>query len=347
MSRLTGNLVATFSRRTLLLASCSLSGVLERSYAQAIAMIHIILLGDSVFDNAAYVDRNPDVVRQLGQMLPQGRKATLLARDGAVISEIGSQLRGLPSDATHLVISVGGNDALHESGVLESSALSVADALTKLTEIGDGFGRAYGSMLTEVSRVGLPTAVCTIYEPRFPEAPRRKLAATALTLLNDKITRQTFARGLTLIDLRLICNEDADFANPIEPSARGGAKIAQAISKFAGGATPRRFRLDFDGGLGGEAEETALFLPVMRQVFAQSQQPARFRKVHLESRHLIRRRVPALQEVAMDGSSVKHSESEKRLKKQSRDRGNPPLQRAELAFLATTDLNPDPLLASG
>jgi hypothetical protein len=35
------------------------------------------------------------------------------------------------------------------------------------------------------------------------------------------------------------------------------------------------FRLDFDGGLGGEAEETALFLPVMRQVFAQSQQPGR------------------------------------------------------------------------
>ena len=173
-----------------------------------------------------------------GNWLFPGRKATLLARDGAVISEIGNQLRGLPSDATHLVISVGGNDALRESGVLESSALSVADALTKLTEIGDGFGRAYGSMLTEVSRVGPPTAVCTIYEPRFPEAPRRKLAATALTLLNDK-TRQAFARGLTLIDLRLICDDDADFANPIEPSARGGAKIAQAISKFAGGATPR------------------------------------------------------------------------------------------------------------
>ena len=44
----------------------------------------------------------------------------------------------------------------------------------------------------------------------------------------------------------------------------------------------------------------------------------------------------------MDGSSVPHSESEKRLKKRSRDRGNPPLLRAELAFLATTDLKPDP-----
>ena len=36
-----------------------------------------------------------------------------------------------------------------------------------------------------------------------------------------------------------------------------------------------QFQLDFDGGLGVEAEETPLFLPVMRQVFAQSQQPGR------------------------------------------------------------------------
>jgi hypothetical protein len=35
------------------------------------------------------------------------------------------------------------------------------------------------------------------------------------------------------------------------------------------------FRQDFDGGLGSEAEETALFLPILRQVFAQSQQPGR------------------------------------------------------------------------
>src|ERR1700730_9521094 len=35
------------------------------------------------------------------------------------------------------------------------------------------------------------------------------------------------------------------------------------------------FRLDFDGGLGGETQESALFLPVMRQVFAQLQQLGR------------------------------------------------------------------------
>ena len=106
-------------------------------------MKHITLLGDSVFDNAAYVGRELDVRHQLEQILPQGSKVTLLARDGAVISDIKFQLRGLPSDATHLVISVGGNDALHDTGVLEEAASSVADALTKLAAVGDRFSREY------------------------------------------------------------------------------------------------------------------------------------------------------------------------------------------------------------
>jgi hypothetical protein len=55
---------------------------------------------------------------------------------------------------------------------------------------------------------------------------------TALSLFNDIITRAAFAHRLPLIDLRLICNEEADYANPIEPSAKGGAKIAAAISRL-------------------------------------------------------------------------------------------------------------------
>ena len=35
-----------------------------------------------------------------------------------------------------------------------------------------------------------------------------------------------------MLDLRLICDEDADFANPIEPSAQGGEKIAAAIARL-------------------------------------------------------------------------------------------------------------------
>ena len=45
-------------------------------------MAHIVLLGDSVFDNAAYVPGDPDVRTQLQEKLPKKWKATLLAIDG-------------------------------------------------------------------------------------------------------------------------------------------------------------------------------------------------------------------------------------------------------------------------
>jgi hypothetical protein len=88
-------------------------------------------------------------------------------------------------------------------------------------------------MIDQVLQRRLPVAVCTIYEARFPEPVTRRLAATALTALNDAITREAFARGIDCIDLRILCDDDRDFANPIEPSVHGGAKIAKAILQFA------------------------------------------------------------------------------------------------------------------
>ena len=196
-------------------------------------MPHVVLLGDSIFDNAAYVAGGPDVVRQLRDILPSGWRATLNALDGAVIAGLPQQLQKLPSDATHLVVSAGGNDALGESGLLERKLTSMAEALELITAVRERFRSAYSRMLDQVLQRRLPLAVCTIYEARFPEAVTRRLAATALTALNDAITREAFARGVDCIDLRVLCDDDRDFANPIEPSVHGGAKIAKAILTFA------------------------------------------------------------------------------------------------------------------
>lgn len=206
-------------------------------------MSHIVLLGDSIFDNAAYVAGGPDVVRQLGDIVPGGWRATLRAVDGSMVENIAAQLARLPADASHLVLSVGGNDALDSIGVLEEPADSIAGALARLADIGDRFRSAYGDMLDAVLARRVPTVVCTIYEPRFPDPLLQRLGVTALTLFNDVITRAAFARGLPLIDLRLVCDRDEDFANPIEPSVKGGAKIAHAIRQvvtahtFGGGRT--------------------------------------------------------------------------------------------------------------
>jgi hypothetical protein len=58
------------------------------------------------------------------------------------------------------------------------------------------------------------------------------MAALALSVINDAITRQVFARRLSLLDLRLIFNDDHDFANAIEPGPLGGRKLAAAIDRF-------------------------------------------------------------------------------------------------------------------
>jgi lysophospholipase L1-like esterase len=193
---------------------------------------HVVLLGDSIFDNAAYVAGAPDVIRQVRKRLPQGSKATLVAVDGSKIGDVGRQLRRVPLDATHLVLSIGGNDALGSSDFLSAPARSTAEALSGLADIGDDFERGYLAMLTDVLAHELPTAICTIYYPRFPDAALQKMAVAALTVFNDCIVRAAFAHGLPLLDLRLICTEAGDYANPIEPSAQGGEKIARAIAEF-------------------------------------------------------------------------------------------------------------------
>jgi lysophospholipase L1-like esterase len=195
--------------------------------------MHIVLLGDSVFDNGAYVrSGEPDVVRQLRAKLPAGSETTLGAVDGAVAASVPGQLDRLPETATHLVVSAGGNDALRHMSVLEDASRSIADTLMRLAMIAGKFRESYAAMLQAVAARGRPTAVCTIYDPRFPDPRLQRLAVTALTLFNDAILRQAFAAGLPVLDLRLICDDDGDYANPVEPSARGGEKIADAIHRL-------------------------------------------------------------------------------------------------------------------
>jgi hypothetical protein len=195
-------------------------------------MSEVVLLGDSVFDNAAYVGGGPDVVTQLQQRLPDGWRASLLAVDGSVMASLPRQLSRLPGGASHLVVSVGGNDALGYSSILGSPSRSVADTLTKLADIQDRFRSEYAAAIDRILAIGLPTALCTIYDVRYPDPEQRRMAIMALGVINDCIIREAAGRGIPLLDLRLICGDDADFANPIEPSVKGGWKIAGAIASL-------------------------------------------------------------------------------------------------------------------
>ena len=211
-------------------------------------MKHIVLLGDSIFDNSSYVNPGElDVPNQLRSLVNNDCKVTNLAVDGNVTRHINNQLKNLPADATHLSVSVGGNDGLGHLSIFNQPVETIGEALQKMYLIGESFKKIYSSMLDNVLKHELPTSVCNIYYPRFDVRSlsrvehymstksngvnTQQIVMAAETIFNDAITYEIFKRKLLLIDLRVLCDEDKDFANPIEPSCIGGMKIAEAIKE--------------------------------------------------------------------------------------------------------------------
>jgi hypothetical protein len=191
-------------------------------------MGHVVLLGDSILDNAAYVSGGSPITEQLRMRLPRDWRVTILAKDGAIVTDIIQQLARIPEDATHLVVSAGGNDALDNSPLVNSpsadSETLLAELLTAIAE----FQAHYRQLVHALTLKLLPTLVCTVYDA-VPDL--RPAERTILSLFNDTIVRESAAARFPILDLRQVCVEPRDFSSvsPIEPSEIGGSKISRAI----------------------------------------------------------------------------------------------------------------------
>ena len=157
-------------------------------------------------------------------------EATLLAVDGSVTADIPDQVKRIPANATHLLLSVGGNDALGVSGILTMPASNASSVFLKLAEVRDEFEKKYALALQAVLKVGKPLTICTIYNPNYGrKTDRQRMAEIGLTVFNDVITREAALWGLPVLDLRSFFTTPEDYANPIEPSSLGGKKIAEHV----------------------------------------------------------------------------------------------------------------------
>jgi len=211
---------------------------------------HIVLLGDSIFDNSSYVNLGElDVPNQLRSLVGHNSNVTNLAVDGHLIRHVKNQLNNLPSDVTHLFVSVGGNDGLGHLSIFHTPVNTIGESLQQMYRIGDNFKKRYSEMVDLVLSYNLPTTFCSIYYPRFDARSLdrvqdymsvlsngreiQEMAMAAEAVFNDIITYEVFKRKLPLIDLRVLCDDDQDFANPIEPSCIGGMKIAKTINMIA------------------------------------------------------------------------------------------------------------------
>ena len=192
-------------------------------------MKHLVLLGDSILDNGSYTAGGPAVIEQVQGQLPEGWQASLGAIDGSVAEDIPSQLAELPKDTTHLLLSVGGNNAMLRIELLDTPVATSAQAFMLLSQAVREFESVYRATLTSCLAFGLPLVVCTVYNGNFPDPALQERITVALAAFNDVIIRAAVEMHLRVIDLRFVCSSPSDYANPIEPSSVGGAKIARAI----------------------------------------------------------------------------------------------------------------------
>jgi len=197
----------------------------------AINMGHIVLLGDSIFDNESYVKRDEDVTAHLRKIIQKDFKVTLCAIDGAMIDGISRQVERIPEDASDLFLSIGGNDVLQYKNILTNNTLTALEFLTNFADVLDKFKDRYKKMVTSLLKFDLPLRVCTIYNGNL-EQDLVKPARVTVALFNDIIYQIAGEYNLPVIELRYICTESSDYANPIEPSSFGGRKIAQAINNI-------------------------------------------------------------------------------------------------------------------
>jgi len=188
-------------------------------------MNHLVLLGDSIFDNRAYVAGGPAVIDQVRRTVPAGWKASLLAVDGNTSVQVPDQIEQLPSDCTHLVLSAGGNDAIGCLDLMGTPSTNLMGALGTLSKILAEFEQSYKALMTGLLSLNKPLMVCTIYDSVPGLVDPLKLA---LALFNDVIIRNAVSKGVPVLDLRMICTESGDYStkSPIEPSSKGGQKIS-------------------------------------------------------------------------------------------------------------------------
>lgn len=223
-------------------------------------MNKIYLLGDSIIDNAPYVNKNEkDVVSHLNSMFKCDTQIIINNRavDGHTMKDLlDNQLsdEGL-NEATHIVTSIGGNDLLQNISFLQMTS-NLSEVMDKDARIGKWGARElnpsrnkvfeetyfeiikpmqqdYESIVANLSNYRAKLLLCTVYEGDLVDSDEFSdviySSKTMLSIFNDLVYRTAQKYSCEVLELRDIFVSSEDYANPIEPSHIGGEKLAKAI----------------------------------------------------------------------------------------------------------------------
>ncbi len=175
----------------------------------------VILMGDSVLNNANYVPIGNSVYDNLKQKIS---KVINVAEDGATINNLYSQLDkisiNLNNSDTYIFISAGGND------ILRNSTLNVT-----------GLFDTYMNFL-QALRTKLGSSKINIMNLYQPTNPRFQSYKSSIEQWNELINKSSNKIGemYNVVDLHGLLTTPEDFVYDIEPSKTASNKIANLIA---------------------------------------------------------------------------------------------------------------------
>jgi hypothetical protein len=191
---------------------------------------HVVLLGDVLLDAYRSIDKTPGEFEDA--LLPGTRKQWKISVVSAAAVERGGPSFALPADATHAIVFIEGNHAIEQSGLLDGRPDTYGQKLEQLSLAADEFEHTLTRLIHAAQAAGLVIMVATMFRPMYKDPVRQRTACAALAVFNDRVTKRAAEARVSLIDLRLICNEPGDYDKPTQLSKSGLNKIANVI-RFA------------------------------------------------------------------------------------------------------------------
>ena len=180
---------------------------------------HIVLLGDSIFQNNNYVPKSKSVEYLLKEKL--SIPSLVLAQDNAIIYDIPKQYNSMPlnlnAKTTNLYISIGGNDLLNlyeHNNTNNSKLFNMVWEIYKKTIL----------MLIDSTQCNI--ILTDIY---FITDPNYSRYLPIIKKWNANLYRFASKNNFKVFKISEILTQPQDFTNSIEPSSVGGKKMVNSF----------------------------------------------------------------------------------------------------------------------
>lgn len=179
--------------------------------------LKIVLIGDSMLNNSAYVSANQSVPDLLSKKLV-GNTVYNFAKDGATINDCYAQLDKISTElnnsTTYIVVSCGGNN------ILSSRSLKATDMNNLFNE--------YSELLKSI-KTRVPNASLYVINLYTPTNSHYVSYHKAIDQWNQLLEDNKSSLQYKIINTSSLLVTDEDFTYNIEPSEKGGKKIVEAI----------------------------------------------------------------------------------------------------------------------